>query len=139
MSDTAARPADATEFDTFLDAWASAERDGDTATTDRLLTDDFVGIGPVGYALPKAAWLARHRDGLHYDRLDLDEVDTRRHGDTAITTARWSARGTAQGHPIPEATRATLIATREDGDWRLAGIHVSFIGATRGALGPSSP
>jgi ketosteroid isomerase-like protein len=127
-------------LDAFLDAWATAERDGDTDTTDRLLTDDFVGIGPVGFALPKAAWLARYRNGLRYDRLDLDEIDTRRHGDTAITTARWNARGTAQGQSIPEATRATLITTRDDdGAWKLAGIHFSFIAGTPGAPGSSSP
>ena len=125
-------------YNTFLQTWAVAERDGDTATTDRLLTDDFVGIGPVGYALPKAIWLARHGNGLHYDRLELAEIDTRFHGDTAITTARWNAHGTAQGHPIPEASRATLIATRDGGDWKLAGIHFSFIAGTPGAPGPSS-
>lgn len=124
------------DYDAFLDTWATAERDGDVATTERLLTDDFVGIGPVGYALPKTAWLQRHRNGLHYDRLDLDEIDTRHHGSTAITTARWRAHGTAQGHPIPETTRATLIATRDHGDWKLAGIHFSFIAGTPGAPGP---
>ena len=40
---------------TFLATWADAERDGDGATTDRLLSDDFIGIGPVGLQLPKQA------------------------------------------------------------------------------------
>lgn len=120
---------------TFLTTWADAERTGDATTTERLLTDDFVGIGPVGFQLPKAAWLQRLRSGdLHYDKLSLDEVETRRYGDCAVITARWNARGTARGNPIPEATRITLI-TVGGGEWRLAGVHFSFIAGTPGAPG----
>ncbi len=126
------------DLTSFLTAWADAERDGDTATTDRLLTDDFIGIGPVGFQLPKAAWLHRQTGGqLHYDALSLDEVTTRRYGDCAITTARWNARGTAQGHPIPATTRATLVTVEDGGEWRLATIHFSFIGAP--PVGPGTP
>ncbi len=124
------------DLETLLTTWADAERAGDAAATERLLTDDFVGIGPVGFQLPKPAWLQRLAAGdLHYDELDLDEVTTRRYGDCAVTTARWNARGTARGHPVPEATRVTLVAVNTDGDWRLASIHFSFIAGTPGAPG----
>ena len=125
------------DLTTFLTAWADAERDGDAATTERLLTDDFIGIGPVGVQLPKQAWLQRQTGGeLHYDALDLDEITTRQYGDCAITTARWNARGTAQGHPIPETTRATLVTVKDGGEWRIATIHFSFIAAASGSPGP---
>jgi ketosteroid isomerase-like protein len=125
------------DFDTFLAAWTDAERGGDAAATDRLLTDDFVGIGPVGFMLPKQAWLQRLTSGsLHYDSLGLDEVATRTYGNCAVTTARWNAKGTAQGNPLPEATRATLVSVNNQGEWRLAGIHFSFIAGTPGAPGP---
>jgi|EndMetStandDraft_5_1072996.scaffolds.fasta_scaffold497598_2 ketosteroid isomerase-like protein len=116
------------DLTTFLSTWADAERDLDAATTDRLLTDDFIGIGPVGFQLPKAAWLQRLTGGdLRYESLGLDEVTTREYGDCAITTARWNARGTSQGHPIPEATRATLVTVKQGGEWRLATVHFSFM------------
>jgi ketosteroid isomerase-like protein len=122
------------DLDTLLATWVDAERDGDAATTDRLLTDDFVGIGPVGFVLSKPAWLQRLTSGsLHYDSLGLTEVATRMYGSCAVTTARWNAKGTAQGHPLPEATRATLVSVSNDGDWRLGGIHFSFIAGTPGA------
>lgn len=127
-----------TTHDAFLAGWVTAERDGDVATTDRLLTDDFVAVGPVGFVLDKAAWLQRFADGLHYDGLDLTETTTRHLGDTAITTTRWNARGTARGHPMPEATRATIVSLRRD-DWRLAGLHFSFIMGTPGAPGGPAP
>jgi ketosteroid isomerase-like protein len=124
----------------FLTTWADAERDGDAVTTDRLLTDDFVGIGPVGFQLPKQAWLHRQTSGdLHYDTLNLDEITTRQYGDCAVTTARWNASGTAQGHPLPEATRATLVTVKAGGGWRLATIHFSFIADPAGTAGSERP
>jgi ketosteroid isomerase-like protein len=124
------------DLSSFLTAWADAERDGDAATTDRLLTDDFIGIGPVGFQLPKQAWLQRQTDGtLHYDALSLDEVTTRVYGGCAITTARWNARGTARGHPLPEATRATLVTVKDGEDWRLATIHFSHLAAPSAGSG----
>ena len=121
-------------IDEFLDSWAAAERDGDTATLDRLLTDDFVGVGPLGFVLTKPAWLARYQSGnLHHTRFELDETLTRVHGDSAVVTGRQNQDGTAQGHPIPEAARATLSLTRNDDAWTVAGIQLSFIAGTRGA------
>lgn len=128
------------DLTTFLTTWADAERAGDAATTDRLLTDDFIGIGPVGFQLPKPAWLQRQTGGeLHYDMLSLDEATTREYGDCAITTVRWNARGMAQGHPIPETTRATLVTVKEAGEWRLATIHFSFIADPSATPGPRAP
>jgi ketosteroid isomerase-like protein len=128
------------DLTTFLTTWADAERAGDAATTDRLLTDDFIGIGPIGFQLPKQAWLQRQTGGgLHYDALSLDEVTTREYGDCAITTARWNARGTAQGHPLPETTRATLVTVKDDGEWRLATIHFSYVADPSGGPGPQGP
>lgn len=122
------------EMTTFLDEWTDAERAGDTAVLGRVLTDDFVGVGPLGFMLPKPAWLARHESGdLRYEAFDLDELNTRVHGDAALVTARHTAKGTYQGHAIPEAARATLSLVRDTGPWRLAGIHLSFIAGTPGA------
>lgn len=120
-------------FDEFLDMWLRAERDGDAETTAWLLTDDFVGVGPLGFQLPKPAWVGRFTGGLEYDRLYLEEVETRFHGACSITTARWNAKGTSQGRPIPEAARVTVVGVDEDG-WKAAAIHLSFIAGTPGAL-----
>lgn len=121
-------------IDDFLAQWTAAERAGDTTTLDAQLTDDFVGVGPLGFTLPKAAWIGRYRgNGLSYDRFDLDELQTRIHDGMAVITARQNQQGTAQGHPLPEAARATLVLTEEDGAWRLAGVHLSYIAGTSGA------
>ena len=121
-------------IDQFLDQWADAERTGDTAVLDTLLTDDFIGVGPLGFTLPKKAWLARYQGGqLTYETFKQDEVQARAHGGSAVVTARQNQRGTAQGHPVPEAARVSLALVDEHGAWRLAGAHLSFIAGTSGA------
>jgi ketosteroid isomerase-like protein len=118
----------------FLDQWSAAEQRGDTQRLDELLTDDFAGIGPLGFTLPKQAWLDRHRSqDLRYDSFNLAEVQTRVYGPAATVTDRNNTGGRYRGHPIPEATRATLVLVNEDGQWRLAAIHMSFIAGTPGA------
>jgi ketosteroid isomerase-like protein len=118
----------------FLTTWAAAEQAGDTTALDIQLTSDFTAVGPLGFLLTKQAWLARHRRGdLTYQDFTLSEVDARTAGGTAIVIARNNTRGSYQGHPIPEAVRATLILADDTGTWKLAAIHMSFIAGTRGA------
>jgi ketosteroid isomerase-like protein len=122
------------EITTFLSTWASAERTRDIAFLEAKLTDDFVGVGPLGFELPKDAWLARHQgDNLRYQSFEVDEVHVRTHGPVAIVTARQTAVGTFQGHPLPEVLKDTLLLSRERGTWQLAGIDMSFVAGTRGA------
>src|SRR4030081_3351488 len=87
------------DIDSFLTQWTNAERAGDAETLDKtLLTDDFYAVGPLGFVLPKPAWLARHRPGdLAYQTFDLDELRTHVLGEVAIVTARNNTRGTYQG------------------------------------------
>ena len=129
-------------IDDFLTRWTEAERTADVATLDAMLTDDFLGVGPLGFTLPKPAWLGRHQSGdLTYETYGLEEVAARVHGDTALVTARQVAKGAFMGNPTPEQIRATLTLVHDDADnaddagpeWQIAGIHMSFIAGTPGA------
>src|SRR5262249_17493452 len=91
-------------------------------------------VGPLGVILTKQAWLSRHRQGdLTYQAFSLSEVNPRTVAGAAIITARNNTRGSYQGHPIPEAVRATLVLVSDTGSWKLAAIHMSFIAGTPGA------
>ena len=123
----------------FLTAWVEAERTCDAEATAALLTEDFVGIGPLGFQLPKSAWLNRLTTGeLAYEDLSLDEIAVREYPGFALVTARWNARGTARGNALP-TTRATLGLVHQGEDWKLAGIHYSFIAGMPGAPGVPRP
>lgn len=129
------------DITTFLSAWAQAERSRDTHFLAERLTDDFIGVGPLGFTLPKAAWLARHTgDDLRYDTFDLSEIEIRRRPAMAVVTARQDAAGTFAGHPLPRTLRNTFVLVEDDQGWRLANLHMSFVAGTPGAPPlPSNP
>jgi Domain of unknown function (DUF4440) len=119
-------------IESFLSAWTRAECAGDTGKLEGLLAGDFYGVGPLGFILPRPAWLARHGE-LVYEAFDLDEIQTREHGGVVIVTARNNTRGSYRGNPVPEAARATLVIVADSGSWQLAAIHMSFMAGTRGS------
>jgi len=122
-----------TDLQNALASWADAERRGDAEALDALLTEEFVGIGPVGFTLPKPAWLARFEGGLQYDAVDLDEVTAREYGDAAFVVGHQHATGTFQGQATPPDTRVGLTFVRNGDDWRIAAIQYSFIAGMPGA------
>lgn len=117
-----------------LDRWAAAEAAGDADAIAGLLTDDFLGVGPLGFLLPRQAWLGRHGpDALTYEKFELQETQVREYGDTAVVTTLVDQPGTYQGNPIPRNVRSTLVLVNQDGAWRLAQNHMSFVAGTPGA------
>jgi ketosteroid isomerase-like protein len=116
------------DIDTLVDGWKEAERAGDRARLESLLTDDFVGIGPVGFVLARDAWLARFKSGLPYVELDLDEISTRRYGDSAVVVAHQHAAGEAQGDLVTADTRVSLVVVGANRSQpHIAGIQYSFM------------
>jgi ketosteroid isomerase-like protein len=118
----------------FLSEWTTAERVGDTERLAVLLADDFSGVGPVGFVLPRPAWLDRHRQGLVYEQFSLDEIQIRVYGDVAVVEARNRTQGTYHGQPLPGALRATLVIVSKSEAERLAAVHMSFIAGTERPL-----
>lgn len=119
--------------DTILDLgrrWAAAEQQGDTTTLDELAVDDFTLVGPFGFLLTKKQWLDRYRDGdLVTSELRWEEVTVRDYGTAAVAVGVHAQRAAHRGRANDGRFRATHIAVRdEDGEWRLAGIHLSPLG-----------
>jgi ketosteroid isomerase-like protein len=111
----------------FVGEWADAEQREDIAFLSEALTDDFVGIGPLGFMLTKDQWLGRYEGGLSYDSFALDEVAVRFYGSAAVATCRQSQSGEFQGNDVSGEFRATLISAEQEGRWLLAGLHLSPI------------
>jgi ketosteroid isomerase-like protein len=111
----------------FVGEWADAERREDVAFLREALTDDFIGIGPLGFMLTKDQWLGRYEGGLSYDSFALEEVAARFYGGAAVATGRQSQAGEFQGNDASGEFRATLIFAEQEGRWLLAGLHLSPI------------
>jgi len=110
-------------------AWATAELRGDTAFLEGTLADDFIGIGPLGFMLTKHEWLARHQSGdLKYDSLELDEIAVRVYNEAAVLTGRQVQNAAYRGNSVKAELRTTLVLVHQQGQWRLAGLHLSPIG-----------
>jgi uncharacterized protein (TIGR02246 family) len=119
--------------DELLAAWTDAELRGDATAMAELLADDFTAVGPLGFTLSKADWLARYERGMEYHDLKLDVMSTRQYGDVAVVITTQQAEGAFQGHPVPGALRVTLVAARDESGWRLVSAHMSFVAGTPGA------
>jgi ketosteroid isomerase-like protein len=112
--------------------WAAAELRGDTAALERVLADDFVAVGPLGFMLDKEQWLSRHDSGnLTYESFEWDEVSVRVHGNAAVMIGRETARGRYEDgdvrREIEDQFRTTLVFVEEQGRWLLLGLHLSPI------------
>ena len=113
----------------LADAWANAELHGDTASLERRLSDDFIGIGPLGFMLTKQEWLARHEAGdLKYESFSLDEVKVRAYNEAAILIGRLTQEAAYRGNPINAQLRTTLVFIHQHEQWHLASLHFCNIG-----------
>jgi ketosteroid isomerase-like protein len=109
--------------------WTDAEVGADTEVLDGLTTDDFTLVGPAGFVLDKQQWLDRYRGGdLRTRRLRFEDATTRVYGESAVTVGRQVQAGEYRDRPVDGEFRATRFAVRGgDGEWRLAGLHLSPI------------
>ncbi|HZP29967.1 MAG TPA: nuclear transport factor 2 family protein [Acidimicrobiia bacterium] len=122
-----------TAIDELLAEWIESERNLDALGLGTLLTDDFVGVGPVGFVLDRDGWLGRFEYGLRYDDLHLDEVTIHEHGDTAVVVAHQHAVGRAGDTPTPPDTRVSFtLVTDENDERKIAAMQYSFIGPPLG-------
>lgn len=113
----------------LANAWATAELRGDVAFLERTFADDFIGIGPLGFMLTKQEWLARHRSGdMQYDSFNLDEVTVRAYNEAAVLIGRQSQNASYRGNSINAQFRITLVFVEQQGQWKLASLHLCAIG-----------
>lgn len=115
------------QVEEFAEEWAAAEHRGDTAFLEDVLTDEFVGVGPLGFMLTREQWLGRFAGGLSYDSFALEEVEARLYEGAAVVTGRQKQTGGFQGNDVGGQFRASLVLVEGDGRWQLAGWHASPI------------
>jgi len=100
---------------------------GDREFFERTLADDFTHTSHTGAFKTKAQWMAeskfsdaRQKGGAtRYVAFELDELDVRLYGDTAVVTGRSTPRGTtAKGEPITGQFRFLRVWAKRQGRWQ---------------------
>jgi|SRR4051812_4781525 uncharacterized protein (TIGR02246 family) len=109
----------------LVERYAAAEAAHDAATLAAMATDDVTLVGPVGFVLDRAAWLRRFEDGLSYAELSIGDVAVREHGDHAVAVGVQTQSASYRGRTMAGRFRLTLVASRDDEDWRLLSGHLS--------------
>jgi ketosteroid isomerase-like protein len=113
----------------LANSWIDAEKSGDIQFLEDTLTDDFIGIGPLGFMLRKNEWIERHKSGdLKYESLDLKETSVRVYNDAAILIGRQEQKGAYKGNSINAQFRISLVFVKHIGRWKIAGLQLSTIG-----------
>jgi hypothetical protein len=106
------------------DEFDQAELHADTETLQRLLTDDFLSIGPKGFVLDKQEWIERH---VHftYDTLDISDMDIRVYDNTAIVRNILTNTASYNDEHVELTLRVGQVWVQQGNEWRLAAIQFS--------------
>jgi ketosteroid isomerase-like protein len=108
------------------DRWVAAELAGDVDALDRMATEDFRLVGPLGFVLDKSQWLDRYRSGdFATTELSWRDVDVREYGSAAVSIGLQSQEAAYQGHPSNGDFRITHVWVREGDGWAIASIQLS--------------
>jgi len=93
---------------------------GDLHVFERLLAEDFTHTNQTGKFRTRTEWLANHKPGQSpYDAYDVDDLNIRVYGDTAVVTARTTPRGRdSKGNPITGQYRYLRVWAKRGGQWR---------------------
>jgi ketosteroid isomerase-like protein len=114
------------ELEDFGKRWVEAELARDVIVLDALTHKDFILVGPLGFVLDKAQWLDRYaNEDLVTSSLSWRDTQARVFGDCAVVIGTHDQQASYRGQPNNGQFRATHILVREDGAWRLAGMHLS--------------
>lgn len=104
--------------------WAGAEEQNDATVLDRLLAGDFVGVGPLGFLVPRDQWLARFDHGLENRAFAIEDPQVRGYGQAAIVVGVLAQQTSYQGRDTSGRFRVSLICVRPADRWLLANVHI---------------
>ena len=112
------------------ETWRIAQINGDIATMDRLLSDDYVGITMNGQVVTKTQQLDRMR-ARQYEltKIELNDVKVKLIGTTAIVTCLAEVEGTNEGTSIRGTYRYTRVYSRlPSGVWKITNFETTRVG-----------
>ena len=116
----------------LVQSWAAAEEKNDAGALEKLLDDEFAGVGPFGFILTRDQWLARFTNGLANRSFTVTDLQVRDYGTAAVGIGVLAQETSWQGNDNSGRFRVTLVAVRTDDRWRLAHVHIGPLQAPPG-------
>jgi len=105
----------------LVQTWLNAEAEGDSATLDKLIADDFLGNGPGGNILNKTDIVPPGGgERPKMPKSILKESTVRVYGNTAVVMG-----SVAEGTPPQPGFRFTLVFLNRGQGWQIIAAHLS--------------
>ncbi|HEV2711143.1 MAG TPA: nuclear transport factor 2 family protein [Edaphobacter sp.] len=107
--------------------WRVAQLAGDTATMDKMLSDDYIGISMTGEVDTKTQQLRRAIDRkLILTKLELSDMKVKLVGAVAIVTSRAQVEGSMDGQAMKGMFRYTRIYQHlPSGAWKITSFEAT--------------
>lgn len=136
------RKAEIHEIQQLDEQWRAALVAGDTATLNRLLADDFLGITANGKLWSKREFIdriANHQQ--QFQQVEMVESNFRVRRSSAVVIARAHVRETTGGNPIDGYFRYTVVYGRKGGGpWQMLNFEATRVsGGAEGEPAPGKP
>ena len=106
-------------------AWMARDR----VTIERLIAPDWVVTHVAGQRITRAEVFREmlDSDATQMTASNVDQVEVRLFGDTAVVTGRTHARGTQSGAPFDVRLRFTDVFVRRGDRWQAVASHATMI------------
>jgi ketosteroid isomerase-like protein len=107
---------------------AAAHVQLDLETIEQLLHPDYVIVQPGGQVETKAEVLASYKTGTRrWDTAQVDQLDIRLYGQTALVVGRWQASGQHGAERFDYAARFLSIWVKQAARWQNIGYQATEI------------
>ena len=91
---------------------------GDTATLDKLTSDDYTNTTAQGKIEKKADIMDGFKSGkIKFDSRELSDLDVRVYGNTAVVTGQVNQKATNNGVDTSGQSRFTRVYVKQKGRW----------------------
>ena len=116
---------------------ADAEMHGDATVLDRLFADEYTHLHSDGRMDSKAEYLKRFTSGSRkYQLYELEDIQVRLYGNTAVIFSRGHTRTTNDGQPRDVRNQFMEVWAKKQGAWRVVAWVTTGTPQTPGA-GPA--
>lgn len=115
------------QVEALEEEWRVAQLAGDTATMDKMLSDDYIGISMTGEVDTKAQQLRRVSDRrMMLTKIELSDMKVKLVGAIAIVTSRAKVEGTNDGVSVMGVYRYTRIYRHlPSGQWKITSFEAT--------------